>query len=60
MGTLFPGDPPNTGTEPVTPALQADSLPAKLPGKPPETYIYICVCVYIYIYIIIYIFLIII
>ena len=29
-----PGDLPNPGTEPSSPALQADSLPSKLPGKP--------------------------
>ena len=29
-----PGDLPNPGMEPRSPALQADSLPAKPPGKP--------------------------
>ena len=29
-----PGDPPNPGIEPGSPALQADSSPAELPGKP--------------------------
>ena len=29
-----PGDLPNPGIEPGSPALQADSLPAELPGKP--------------------------
>ena len=29
-----PGDLPNTGTEPGSSALQADSLPSELPGKP--------------------------
>ena len=29
-----PGDLPNTGIEPRSPALQADSLPPKPPGKP--------------------------
>ena len=29
-----PGDLPNPGIEPRFPALQADSLPAELPGKP--------------------------
>ena len=29
-----PGDPPNPGIEPRSPALQADSLPSKPPGKP--------------------------
>ena len=42
VGSLFPGDLPDTGIEPVSPALQADYLPAELPGKPPKTYIYIC------------------
>ena len=30
-----PGDFPDPGTEPGSPALQADSLPSELPGKPP-------------------------
>ena len=29
-----PGDLPNTGIEPVSPAIQADSLPTELSGKP--------------------------
>ena len=29
-----PGDLPNLGTEPMSPALKVDSLPAKPPGKP--------------------------
>ena len=29
-----PGDLPNPGIKPGSPALQADSLPAELPGKP--------------------------
>ena len=29
-----PGDLPNPGTEPGSPALQADSFAAELPGKP--------------------------
>ena len=29
----FPGDLPNPGIEPGSPALLADSLPAELPGK---------------------------
>ena len=33
-----PGDLPNPGTEPGSPALQADSLPTELQG---EVYIYI-------------------
>ena len=32
-----PGDLPNPGIEPGSPALQADSLPAELPGKPKNT-----------------------
>jgi len=37
-GLLFPspGDLPNPGTEPSSPALQADSLPTEPPGKPLE------------------------
>ena len=30
-----PGDLPDSGIEPGSPVLQADSLPAELPGKPP-------------------------
>ena len=30
-----PGDLPNPGTEPGSAALQADSLPTELQGKPP-------------------------
>ena len=35
MGVLFPspGDVPNPEIQPRFPALQADSLPAELPGK---------------------------
>ena len=29
-----PGDLPNSGIEPRSPALQADSLPSESPGKP--------------------------
>ena len=32
-----PGDLPNPGTELRSPALQTDSLPSKLPGKPKNT-----------------------
>ena len=32
-----PGDLPNPGIKPRSPALQADSLPAKPPGKPKKT-----------------------
>ena len=31
---LSPGDLPNPGIKPRSPALQADSLPAESPGKP--------------------------
>ena len=36
-GLLFPspGDLPNPGVEPKSPALQADSLPSEPPGKAP-------------------------
>ena len=36
VGSLSPslGDLPNPRIEPGSPALQVDSLPAKLPGKP--------------------------
>ena len=33
---LSPGDLPNPGSEPRSPALQADSLPSEPPGKPHE------------------------
>ena len=36
-----PGDLPNPGIEPKSPALQEDSLPAEPPGKPTYAYIYI-------------------
>ena len=32
-----PGDLPNPGTEPRSPALQANSLPSESPGKPENT-----------------------
>ena len=32
------GEIPHSGIEPGSPALQADSLPAELPGKPPVLY----------------------
>ena len=31
-----PGDLPDPGIKPISPALQADSLPSKVPGKPRE------------------------
>ena len=37
-----PGDLPDPGIKPGSPALQADSLPSELPGKPVST---LCVCV---------------
>ena len=39
-----PGDLPNPGVEPGSPALQADSLPSMLPGKPKEDFCYCCYC----------------
>ena len=36
--SLFQGIIPNSGMEPRSPALQADSLPAESPGKPVEYY----------------------
>ena len=38
-----PGDLPNTRIEPISPALQADSLPPSHLGSP--TYVCVCVCV---------------
>ena len=35
-----PGDLPNPEIEPRSPALQADSLPSELPGKPEHMYTY--------------------
>ena len=32
-----PGNLPNPGIEPSSPTLQAESLPAELPGKPDES-----------------------
>ena len=34
-----PGDPPDPGMEPRSPALQADSLPAEASGKPDNRHI---------------------
>ena len=47
-----PGDLPNPGIDPRSPALQADYLPSEPGGKP--IYMCVCVCVYIYTYIFIY------
>ena len=52
----FPGDLPNPGIEPRSPALQADSLPSEPPGNPVNTRVgslsllqrVVCVCAYIY------------
>ena len=43
-GLLFPspGDLPNPGIEPRSPALQEDSLPAEPPGKPQLYQLYEC------------------
>ena len=38
-----PGDLPNPGIKPGSPALQADVLPSEPPGKP----IYMYICIYI-------------
>ena len=37
MGSLSEGDLPTPGVEPMSPALQADSLPAEPQGKPKNT-----------------------
>ena len=37
VGSRSPGDLPNPGIKLRSPALQADSLPAKPPGKPKNT-----------------------
>ena len=42
-----PGDLPNPGIKPRSPALQVDSLPIELPGKPKIQFRYVnswCVC----------------
>ena len=36
-----PGDLPDPGIQPGSPALQADSLLSELPGKPPKTHVYL-------------------
>ena len=40
-----PGDLPNPGIKPGSPALQADSLPAEPPGKIISVCVCVCVCV---------------
>ena len=37
LSLTFPGDLPNRGMEPRSPALQADSLPDEPQGKPKNT-----------------------
>ena len=44
----FPEKLPNPGIEPGSPALQADSLPAELPGKPSLHGSKTLICFYIY------------
>ena len=39
-----PGDLPNPEIEPGSPALQAASLPAELPGKPEFVYTHLQIC----------------
>ena len=39
-----PGDLPNPGIKPRSPALQADSLPSEPPGKPIHLCVYIYIC----------------
>ena len=43
-----PGDLPDPGIEPSTPALQADALTSEPPGKPIYIHIYIYIYTYIY------------
>ena len=40
-----PGDLPDPGIEPGSPALQANSLPLSYQGSPAQ--LYVCVCVYL-------------
>ena len=65
VAVSFPGDLPNPGIEPKSPALQADSLPTELQGgpifhesqfsKPPCTLhsvcVCMCVCVCVYVFV---------
>ena len=44
-----PGDLPDPGINPGSPALQADSLLTELRWKP-HSWFYICMCIYVYIY----------
>ena len=39
-----PGDLPNPGIEPRSPALQEDSLPTEPPGKPHNFGLFLCIC----------------
>ena len=41
-----PGDFPDPGIEPGSPALQADSLLSEPPGKHIYVYVYMCVSIY--------------
>ena len=45
-----PGDIPDLGIEPGSPALQEDSLPSEPSWKPIYIYMYVCmyVCMYVY------------
>ena len=56
VGSLFPspGDLPDPGILLGFPVLQADSLPAELPGK--LIYMCVCLCVCIYIHVCVYIY----
>jgi len=45
-----PRDLPNSGIEPRSYALQADSLLSEPPEKPMYMYTYICIYIYLYIY----------
>ena len=49
-GLLFcsPGDPPDPGIKPVSPALQADSSPSESQGKPYFPYVCINTCIQLY------------
>ena len=49
-GLLFgsPGDLPNPGIKPVSPALQADSSPSESQGKPCFLYVCINTCIQLY------------
>ena len=42
-----PGDLPDPGVEPRSPALQADALRSEPPGEPEPLRVCVCVCVYV-------------